>query len=52
MAIEVDGPHGKQTFVRQPLLFDGDGGAITCQAPALGQHDAQLLRRSAAHAPL
>ncbi len=50
MVVEVDGPHGTQKFVRQPLLFDGEGGAITCQAPALGQHDAQLLRRSAAHA--
>ncbi len=50
MVVEVDGPHGTQKFVRQPLLFDGEGGAITCQAPALGQHDAQLLRRCAAHA--
>ncbi len=50
MVVEVDGPHGTQKFVRQPLLFDGEGGAITCQAPALGQHDAQLLHRCAAHA--
>jgi crotonobetainyl-CoA:carnitine CoA-transferase CaiB-like acyl-CoA transferase len=37
-----DGEHA-QTFIRQPLLFDGDGGAITRPAPTLGQHNSEVL---------
>ncbi len=46
MTVDVAGPNGEngiQTFVRQPLLLNGDGGAIRCQAPALGQHNAEVL---------
>ncbi len=55
MAVEVAGPKGgnggngrnggndAQTFVRQPLLLNGQGGTIKCQAPALGQHNAEVL---------
>lgn len=43
MAVTVDGPRGKQVFVRQPLMFDGVGGSLRRPAPALGQHNAELL---------
>ena len=46
MTVDVAGPNGEngiQTFVRQPLLLNGDGGIISCQAPALGQHTAEVL---------
>ncbi len=43
MAVKVAGPHGAQTFVPQPLLMDGGRGTIRCQAPALGQHNAEVL---------
>jgi crotonobetainyl-CoA:carnitine CoA-transferase CaiB-like acyl-CoA transferase len=32
-----------QVFVRQPLVFDGHVGAVLRQAPALGEHNAELL---------
>jgi crotonobetainyl-CoA:carnitine CoA-transferase CaiB-like acyl-CoA transferase len=44
LAVQVDGPNGVQTFVRQPLLIDGQMGEITCQAPQLGEHNVELLR--------
>ncbi len=43
MAVKIDGLNGAQTFLRQPLLIDGEGGVIQCQAPALGQHNAEVL---------
>ena len=43
MAVQVQGPGGTQTHLRQPMLIDGSGGAVTCQAPELGQHNAELL---------
>lgn len=43
MAVKVTGPNGVQTFVPQPLLMDGARGKIRCQAPALGQHNAEVL---------
>ena len=43
MAVQIDGPHGMQTFVRQPLCFDGISVAIGCQAPGLGEHGPELL---------
>ena len=46
MTVDVAGPNGEngiQKFVRQPLLLNGDGGTISCQAPALGQHNAEVL---------
>ena len=53
MTVDVAGPNGEggiQKFVRQPLLLDGDGGAISCQAPALGQHNVEVLNAlEAAH---
>jgi crotonobetainyl-CoA:carnitine CoA-transferase CaiB-like acyl-CoA transferase len=49
MAVKVDGPNGTQTFVRQPLTFDGVVGAITRPAPGLGQHNAELLHAVGAH---
>lgn len=48
MTAEVDGPLGIQKFVRQPLLLDGNAGKIKSQAPALGQHNADVLRTLAA----
>ena len=42
MAVQVEGPGGTQTHLRQPMLFDGCGGALTSQAPTLGQHNAEL----------
>ena len=43
LAVKIDGPNGVQTFVRQPLIIDGQMGEITCQAPRLGQHNEELL---------
>lgn len=43
MALDVDGPNGKQTFLRQPLLLNGLGNVIHSQAPALGQHNHEVL---------
>ncbi len=43
MAVQVDGPNGMQTFVRQPLLIDGQVQEILRQAPQLGQHNTELL---------
>ena len=46
MTVDVAGPNGEggiQKFVRQPLLLNGDGGTVSCQAPALGQHNAEVL---------
>jgi crotonobetainyl-CoA:carnitine CoA-transferase CaiB-like acyl-CoA transferase len=43
MAIPVDGPNGVQTFVRQPLLIDGQVPGIRRQAPELGEHNTELL---------
>lgn len=43
MTVKIDGPNGTQTFVRQPLILDGEVGAITRPAPRLGQHNAELL---------
>lgn len=45
LAIDVDGAHGTQTFVRQPLIIDGQIGEIRNQAPELGQDNALLLSR-------
>jgi crotonobetainyl-CoA:carnitine CoA-transferase CaiB-like acyl-CoA transferase len=45
MAVQVDGVHGRQTFIRQPLIIDGQIGEIRCQAPELGQDNAVLLSR-------
>ena len=47
MVLEVDGPQGRQRFVRQPLLIDGQVGAIARPAPALGEHNAELLTQPA-----
>ena len=43
MAVKIDGPHGIQTFVRQPLRFDGISAAIGRQAPGLGEHGTELF---------
>ena len=46
MAVDVQGPNGQngmQTFIRQPLMLDGQVGHISSQAPPLGQHNAELL---------
>ncbi len=43
MTVEVEGVNGRQKFVRQPLMLDGQGGAISRPAPALGQHNAEVL---------
>ena len=54
MTVDVAGPNGEndiQTFLRQPLLLNGGGGTISCQAPVLGQHNAEVLnaREAATH---
>lgn len=43
MCVDVDGPQGLQTFVRQPLILGGNIGSIRSQAPALGQHTAEVM---------
>lgn len=43
MTLEVEGPHGTQKFVRQPLMFNNEIGAISRQAPALGQHTTEIM---------
>ena len=43
MRVDVDGPAGVQKFVRQPIIFDGEIGAIVRQAPGLGEHNAEVL---------
>jgi crotonobetainyl-CoA:carnitine CoA-transferase CaiB-like acyl-CoA transferase len=43
MTVSVEGPNGTQSFVRQPLMFDREAGAITRPAPGLGQHNAELF---------
>lgn len=48
MTIDVDGPQGQRTFIRQPLLFDGVGAGVSGPVPQLGQHNADLLERTPA----
>jgi crotonobetainyl-CoA:carnitine CoA-transferase CaiB-like acyl-CoA transferase len=48
MLLEVNGTSGMQKLLRQPLLMDGDGGSIRCQAPALGQHNDEVFGALAA----
>ena len=44
MIQDVAAPHGcPMRYVRQPLLIDGEGGTIKAPAPALGQHNAEIL---------
>lgn len=43
MTVEIGGVQGRQKFVRQPLMMNGQGGAITRAAPALGQHTDEVL---------
>ena len=43
MLKEVAGPKGTQTFVRQPLILDGQSGSLGRGVPELGQHNAELL---------
>ena len=45
MKVEVDGPQGQHSFIRQPILFDGAHGAFAGGVPTLGQHNADLLER-------
>lgn len=47
MVVEVDGPNGKQRFVRQPLLIDGQVTGLARQAPGLGEHNRELLGQPA-----
>ncbi len=39
--VSTDGRHLR--YVRQPLLIDGEGGTITASAPALGQHNDEVM---------
>ena len=43
MTAKVEGMNDSQTFIRQPLTFDGDTGSINRPAPELGQHTAEVL---------
>ena len=45
MTVEIDGPSGRSTFIRQPMLFDGAAGQVSRPVPQLGQHNADLLQR-------
>lgn len=45
MTVDIDGPSGRSTFIRQPMLFDGAGGQVSRPVPQLGQHNADLLQR-------
>jgi len=41
-------PNGEVTrYVRQPLVFDGSFTGVRCPAPALGEHNDELLARQA-----
>lgn len=45
VVVEVKHPRmGKQKMVRNPVLVDKDGPAITRHAPLLGEHSAEILR--------
>ena len=43
MTATVNGSHGPQKFLRQPLMINGEGGLITRQAPERGQHNIEIL---------
>ena len=45
MTINVEGPQGPRTLIRQPVLFDGVGAGVSGPLPRLGQHNANLLER-------
>jgi len=47
MSVELTGTTGASNFVRQPLMLDGEIGAIVRPVPELGQHNAELLGPSA-----
>lgn len=39
MEVQLQG----RRYIRQPLLFDGEGGAVSRGTPGLGEHNAELL---------
>lgn len=43
MTVQADSPGKAQTFVRQPLQFNGEVPATVRPVPTLGQHNDQLL---------
>lgn len=43
MTVQADSPAEAQTFVRQPLQFNGEVPATVLPVPTLGQHNEQLL---------
>ena len=43
MTVQATGASAAQTFVRQPLLFDGAAPVSVLPVPALGQHNQELL---------
>ena len=43
MTVQADSPTKAQTFVRQPLQFNGEVPATVRPVPTLGQHNDQLL---------
>ncbi len=52
MTQTLETAEGKQKYVRQPILMDGQGGLINRLPPALGQHNEELLahaKKPAAH---
>ncbi len=48
MTVAAPGPCGPMTFVRQPLLINGEAPTTVGPVPALGQHNAELLDLGAA----
>ncbi|MDP9096432.1 MAG: CoA transferase [Pseudomonadota bacterium] len=52
MSVAMDGSGAAGPYVRQPLIINGEIGAYLRPAPALGEHNADLLsNRSAVAAP-
>ena len=52
MAVAVDGSGAAGPYLRQPLIIDGRIGAFTRAAPALGEHNAELLGSVVTAAPV
>jgi len=47
LVVECDGPHGRFRTIRSPISFDGNHSAQVEAPPTLGQHNAELLGRTA-----
>lgn len=52
MAVAVDGSGAAGPYLRQPLIIDGRIGSFNRAAPALGEHNVELLGTAATAAPV